>query len=353
MASAVSLPSSRTPWTWSVTLAVLTCLLCQTLATTLDSAGPIETLLIDPRVRYQENGQWMMLSTEEVKARELRKRQNEDVDEPIPSVTTTFQIAVSTVTQASTTSTVPASPLPSPFDSNLSTNFTTAEDGSIPCPVFINSFLTDPQFKQCYPLSFLILGSRSFFNAEKSLVSTTQVLDATCHPNLTFCTDYMNLLAKNLTRRENCGVDYDKGQPVVRNAYLAMTAYAPIYNAGCIKDSQTSMYCYANAATNITNPANIYIYYLALDTPLPGIAVPTCSSCLQQTMAVFQTATANRKQFIAKTYESAAKEINVVCGPGFVGETLAAEISAARSVRTSLQMTVSMALLAVVPWLLL
>ncbi|KAK1751559.1 hypothetical protein QBC47DRAFT_329136 [Echria macrotheca] len=297
------------------------------LAATADTARPAETLIIDPRVRYHDDGTWMLLSEDEVRMRELRKR---DDDAPLSlSVTTTFQIAVSTVTEASTTSTVPASPLPSPFDSNLSSNFTAVSDGSVPCPIFINSFLTDQRFKQCYPLSFLILGSRSFFNAERSLVSTTQVLDATCAANLTYCTDYLNTLARNLTKPENCGADYTAGQPVVTSAYQAMTAYAPIYTVGCIKDPQTSMYCYANAATNLTNPANMYIYYLALNTPLPGSAMPSCNPCLQQTMAVFQTASANRKQAIAKTYEPAAAQINQVCGPGFVGEKLAAEISAA------------------------
>ncbi|KAK5652499.1 hypothetical protein OQA88_10404 [Cercophora sp. LCS_1] len=314
-------------WTGIFTLVTLA---CRVLAATADSPEPVETLLIDPRIRYHEDGSWTMMSEAEV---DLRRRQ---VFEAPPSVTTTFQIAVSTATeQDKATSTVSASPLPSPLDGTLSTNWTTAEDGSVPCPVFINSFLTDERFKQCYPLSMLIQGSRSFFNAEKSLVSTTQVLDATCHANATFCNGYLADLARNLTAKEHCGTEYQQGHPTIRNSYAAMVSYAPIYSAGCLKDPQTSMYCYANAATNTTNPGNMYMYYLALNMSLPGSAVPTCNQCLQQTMNIFHQATGNRKQLIVNTYEKAAKQVNLLCGPGFVEEQLAVEIRSSSGLRTA------------------
>jgi len=316
-------------WT-SITVA-LAYFACQALAATSSSEGPAETLLIDPRVLYEENGVWSMVSKEEADLRKLRKRQfdNPITEEPTePTVTTTFQIAVSTATGTSTTSKpVSTSPLPRPLDSNLSTNFTTNPDGTIPCPKFLNSFLTDQRFKQCYPLSMLLQGSRSFFNAEKSLVSTTQVLDATCHSNVTGCNSYLSDLAKSLIQPENCGKDYQAGNPLVRNTHVALVSYMPVYNAGCLKDPQTSMYCYANAITNFSNPANVVIYYLPLNQSLPGTTIPTCNSCLQQTMSILQAATANRKQLITNTYPSAAQQINVMCGPNFVEEQLAVEIT--------------------------
>ncbi len=137
-----------------------------------------------------------------------------------------------------------------------------------------------------------------------------------------------------------------------------MLAYAPIYAAGCLKDPQTSMYCFANAVTNISSPANMYVYYLPLNQSYIGSAIPACNTCLQQTMAIFQAATANRNQFISNTYESAASQINLVCGPGFAGERLAVELvpsSGAVSGRTgasSLWMMFSVPLLAILPWLL-
>lgn len=44
-----------------------------------------------------------------------------------------------------------STPLPSPFDSSLGNNFTTAA-----CPAFIQSFLAEPQFKACLPFSLLL-----------------------------------------------------------------------------------------------------------------------------------------------------------------------------------------------------
>jgi hypothetical protein len=167
-------------------------------------------------------------------------------------------------------------------------------------------------------------GSRSFFQAEKSLVSITQVLDATCAANVTFCTQWLGSLAANLTAQENCGADFDLGNSIVVQAHLAMTAYPTLYSASCLQDPDTSMYCFANAVTNLTTPSNVYIYYLPLNISLPGSSIPSCSRCLQQTMAVFQSSAANRKQPIAYTYQTAAQQIETICGPGFVNNTLPA-----------------------------
>lgn len=79
---------------------------------------------------------------------------------PSRSVTTTFTIGIGTPSHSKTTSAasstiVPASPLPSILDS-MAANFQGGPNGEPPaCPVFINSFLADPTFKQCYPLSML------------------------------------------------------------------------------------------------------------------------------------------------------------------------------------------------------
>ncbi|KAK1835105.1 hypothetical protein QBC39DRAFT_388833 [Podospora conica] len=308
----------RSPWT--VALTVLVVLTCHAVAATTptNSHPPEETLIIDQRVNYQQNdGSWVMVAKDEADLRRVRKRDHDDTEEEA-TPTTTLQIAVSTATETT--------PLPSPLDSNLSSNFSKAADNSTPCPLFINAFLTDPTFKQCYPLSLLLQGSKSFFEAERSLVSTTQVLDATCAANVTFCSNFLTDLATRLVAEENCGIDYRAGHPVVRNAYMAMVSYAPLYTAGCLIDPQTSMYCYANAITNMSNPSNVYFYYLPLNITLPGSTVPSCSPCLQQTMNVFQAATASRRQPIANTYVSAAQQVNSICGPTFVNETLAEEV---------------------------
>ncbi|KAK0738230.1 hypothetical protein B0T18DRAFT_335191 [Schizothecium vesticola] len=347
----------RSPWTAALTILVV--LACHATAATTNSHPPEETLIIDQRVNYQQNdGSWVMVPKDEADLRRVRKRDHDETEEATP--TTTLQIAVSTATETTSattlaTSITPPSPLPSPLDSNLSSNFSKAADNSTPCPLFINSFLTDPIFKQCYPLSLLLQGSKSFFEAERSLVSTTQVLDATCAANATFCSRFLTDLATRLVAEENCGMDYRAGHPVVRNAYLAMVGYAPLYTAGCLIDPQTSMYCYANAITNMSSPSNVYFYYLPLNITLPGSTVPSCSPCLQQTMNVFQASTANRRQPIANTYVSAAQQVNSICGPTFVNETLVAELrqSAAWRTRQYPSWTVlGAAAVALMPWFL-
>lgn len=128
------------------------------MAATTDAAEPIETLLIDTRIPVQEDGRWSFLTQEEIDLRRVKKRAPAGDDNK--DATTTFSIAVATTTQSKTTSsTVPTSPLPSPLDGALSANFT-GENGQRKCPAFINSFLGDPIFKQCYPFSLLLQVSR-------------------------------------------------------------------------------------------------------------------------------------------------------------------------------------------------
>lgn len=134
---------------------------------------------------------------------------------------------------------------------------------------------------------------------------------------------------------DNCGDDYSLGNSVVVKTYLAMLAYSPVYTATCLKDPETSMYCFANAVTNLTNPSNPYFYYLPLNMSLPGSSVPSCNDCLQRTMSVFHAATADRTQQIANTYRSAAEQVNTICGPSFVNETLADEVVSDAGPRTT------------------
>ncbi|KAL2255209.1 hypothetical protein VTK26DRAFT_3864 [Humicola hyalothermophila] len=347
-----TLGSRRLPTLFSVVLVAFLCFASHAVAAPADVSGPVETLVIDRRTPIREGRGWVMLSEYEIQMRRARRAESESsesseshesTESSAPSktssesdlVTTTFEIDVGTqkTTAASTTTTtttVPPSPFPSILDS-LSNDFTEGPDGApAPCPIFIRSFLANSTFRECYPLSMLFDGSKSFFEAQKSLVSITRTLDATCAADVTRCTTYMNELAQSFIAAENCGVDFERGVATVVDAYEAMRAYAPIYGAGCLKDPETSAYCYANAVTNRTNPSMTHIYFLPLNKALPGATVPTCNYCLQQTMAIFRAATADRGQAIADTYVDAAEQVNTMCGPDFVNENLAPEISAAR-----------------------
>jgi hypothetical protein len=78
---------------------------------------------------------------------------------------------------------------------------------------------------------------------------------------------------------------------------------------------------YANAVTNTSATTDSYPYYLPLGVALPGGTRPTCNSCLQNAMAIFSSFAANTSQPISKTYNAAAQQVQVGCGPMFVNKT--------------------------------
>lgn len=307
-----------------------------------------EILLIDTRIPVFVDGHWRIMSDEE--HRELRRREAAP-KEPAPTATTTEVVVdVSKITDSpdpvsastsTSTSTVAASPLPSPFDGALAANFSTGQS----CPNFINTFLSNATFKSCYPVSLLLQGSQSFFQAERSFFAITKVLDAACDADVTMCTDYFNGLAKSLIDDSNCGGEYERQNALVVQAYKGMKTYEVVYKATCLTnaDADSSAYCFANAITNASTPSNSYLYYLPFNSTLPTYAVPSCGSCTQQTMQIYQAATSNRKADIANTYQSAAEQINSNCGDNFINTSLAA--AAVSSTASSLYPTSSTLLL--------
>lgn len=71
---------------------------------------------------------------------------------------------------------------------------------------------------------------------------TTQVLDASCSVNFAQCSAMMDDLATQLVHDDHCGADYKASNPTVLQAYKGLVAYAPVYQAGCMRDSSGS-YC--------------------------------------------------------------------------------------------------------------
>ncbi|RWA09865.1 hypothetical protein EKO27_g5232 [Xylaria grammica] len=291
--------------------------------------------------------------------RELRRREAAPKETtPQTTMTTEVVIDTSTVTDSAnpaTTTTATASPLPSPFDGALAANFS----GDNTCPTFINDFLSNATFKACYPVSLLLQGSQSFFEAEKSFYSITLVLDAACKADVDTCTDYFNDLASSLITDGHCGKEYQRQNALVVQAYQGMKTYNTVYKATCLhnQDSNASEYCFANAITNTTTPSNAYLYYLPFNSTLPATAAPVCGSCTQQTMGIYQAATSNRKADIANTYLSAAGQINSECGTNFVNTSLAAvaesgSIASFYPASPSSALLLSFAFMAISHWIL-
>ncbi|SZF01452.1 unnamed protein product [Blumeria hordei] len=263
-----------------------------------------------------------------------------------PSVPQTAQATPSKtlpgiITTGSTPSTA-AWPFPSAFDVGFNNNITAA------CQSFMHEMLDGSTFKECLPISMLLENSNSFFQTSKHLPRITSLLKASCSAPVTSCSQRFDTYAMNLTSA--CSTDLAHLNPQIQSGLLGLKSYQTLYTASCqlttdslpsdvnttstsripaSSKSSASSFCFANAITNTTNPTDSYIYYLPLNVSLVGSAVPTCNSCLQSTMAVFQKETANRSNVLAGNYVKAASQINVVCGPEFVNASLASAISSA------------------------
>ena len=167
----------------------------------------------------------------------------------------------------------------------------------------------------------------SFFLASRSVATITQTLDASCNVVSNTCSALMSSYALELRSTSYCSDDYNRQNPIVRQAYNGLLAYDVLYRASCehaqptASNNQSSDYCFADAVTNSSAPTDSYIYYLPLGIPLPADSQPTCDKCLKNVMADFQTQAGNQSQPISLTYAQGAQVVNQQCGPNFVNQS--------------------------------
>ena len=253
-------------------------------------------------------------------------------DPSSPSTTSTVSLASeaqTTTTQVTTTmasATIITTPVPVPFDTSLGSNFTSQS-----CPDFFNTFLANSTFKSCSPISLLLQNSNSFFQAERDATLLSETLDIACNAPLAICSPLMSSLSQELISTTNCGADYDQQNPLVMQAYNGMVAYEPIYRATCLKNPESGSYCFSEAITNASAPADSYPYYTALGLTMPTSSRPTCDKCLQNTMAIFAGYAADSNQPLASTYTATSYQIDLGCGPTFVNTTVAVAVTGAAS----------------------
>jgi hypothetical protein len=132
----------------------------------------------------------------------------------------------------------------------------------------------------------------------------------------------MDSLATRIRLPNTCGADYNLENPLVRQAYAGLVAYAPLLSASCLK-ADNGTYCYVEAVLSPTaTPADEYIYYLPLGLALPGGSRPRCNTCTQRTMGVFATYAGNLTQPLSTDYSSAATLVDAGCGPNFVNTSV-------------------------------
>lgn len=160
--------------------------------------------------------------------------------------------------------------------------------------------------------------SSSLIQALKSQVTTTQVLDRSCAANVTMCQTFFTAVANDLVDTANCGLEYDRANMLVTQMYISLRAYSTVYRASCLRDNDG--YCFVDSL--ITNTDDLQLYLLPLNYTLGDRAVPSCSDCNRRIMAIYQSASSDRRQYVAKTYSDAAEKLDVLCGPDFANTTL-------------------------------
>ncbi|EXJ78075.1 hypothetical protein A1O3_09236 [Capronia epimyces CBS 606.96] len=224
--------------------------------------------------------------------------------------------AASSSTAISPSITVVTTPLPSPFDTSIGSNFTDSA-----CPQFFSDFLNNATFQSCVPVSLLLQNSNSFFRAERSPTLLGQTLDSACNAPLAICSPLLTNIAAQLIDAANCGQDYKRQNPLVSQAYAGLIAYEPIYRATCLRDANTGNYCFSEAISNSSNSADSYIYYTALGLNMPSSAQPSCTPCLKHTMTIFAGYVENSVQPLSDTYLPSADQIDAGCGTQFVSTT--------------------------------
>ena len=171
--------------------------------------------------------------------------------------------------------------------------------------------------------------SQSFFEDQTDPPTLHRVLDMSCAAVSANCANVMDGYAAAIAQPANCAADLAAQNPVVQRAQAGFQSYRPLYDAGCLKADPVAVsaktpseYCFAATSQNDSQPADQYLYYLALGVAFPGGARPSCSSCTQKTMQIFAQAARNMSSPLAGTYANAATQVNSRCGPNWVNATV-------------------------------
>ena len=211
--------------------------------------------------------------------------------------------------------------MPKPFDTNIQGNSLSTD-----CRNFFTDFLSNSDVTHCHAISMLLENSNSFFHDLTSAAKVSAILDTSCSAPHHQCFETMTNLAIKLLSEATCGEDYRNGSQLVVTAFTSMIAYEPVYNASCLMNQDTGNYCFVDAATNADNPDDYSVYFLPLGTYYTSTSRPTCSRCLQASMAIFSQWAEVRGQRLVQSYIPSAQRVNEVCGHDFVDANVSVAI---------------------------
>ncbi|KAL4066996.1 hypothetical protein V8B97DRAFT_1874238 [Scleroderma yunnanense] len=204
-------------------------------------------------------------------------------------------------------------PFPQPFDTTLSTNFSTTQCYNF----FLNMTQTTP-FRSCRPFSLLLTHSHEFQEAQNNITAMNIDIWGTCNTVLPWnqCNANMAWFASAL--QSSCVTDLGDRNAMAMDTLVALQAFNLMRNASCQVDPDTNTYCYVESVAD-PDPSSYWFYLLPLGETLVKITSNACNQCTKGLMAMYADALSSSTPLsgLQQTYENAAKSLNNACGSNF------------------------------------
>ncbi|KAF8551827.1 hypothetical protein OG21DRAFT_1598311 [Imleria badia] len=207
-------------------------------------------------------------------------------------------------------------PFPQPFDTTLSTNFSTTS-----CYDFFLNMTQVDAFRSCRPFSLLITTSHTFEMAQDDINLMNTDVWGICNTGTSQvqCDANMSWFASSL--QSSCQTDLANQVATAVTTLNALHAYDLMRDAVCQVDPATNSYCYVEAVAN-SDPSSYWFYQLPLGLPLgPKLTTSACNECTSGLVALYASAlnSTNGSSLggLADTYNAAADTLNNMCGTSY------------------------------------
>ncbi|EIW82840.1 hypothetical protein CONPUDRAFT_136073 [Coniophora puteana RWD-64-598 SS2] len=223
------------------------------------------------------------------------------------------------------TPTVPSSPVlptpfPQPFDTTMSTNFSTQSCYNF----FLNMTQTQP-FRDCRPFSLLLLHSDKFITSQRDINALNVDIYGTCNTatSASQCQSNMVWFAGQL--KAACQTDIADNNEMASSTLYGLEAYTLMRNSACATNPSTNAYCYIEAVAT-QDQSSYYFYELPVGMPLAvDITNQACNDCNKNLMDSYASALQSSPDTMLGlngTYEDAASKLVGSCGAGYVDTSI-------------------------------
>ncbi|KAG1736140.1 uncharacterized protein EDB91DRAFT_1055802 [Suillus paluster] len=217
-------------------------------------------------------------------------------------------------------------PFPQPYDTTLSSNFSTTSCYNF----FLNMTQTDA-LRSCRPFSLLLTHSQAFIKIQDDINAVNTDIWGTCNTDISQSQCDLNMAWFVSALRSSCATDLNNQNLMAVGALIGLQAFDLMRDAACSVDPVANAYCYVEAVAS-SDPSSYYFYQLPLGQPLPKITNGACTSCTKSLMSMYSAAltssNASSLTGLQATYGDAANKLNNACGSSYAQSTTVASSSA-------------------------